>query len=134
MRSRLTAAATVSAFALLIVTHPVIADAARMVTGADIRNGTVTAADIENKTVTAADIKDGTLLSKDFRTGVLPVRELRPRPSTVTELRSWTVHFDAHPQGYPRQVTSDATLPPGTLVSGIDIQARVTRACVPGCT
>jgi hypothetical protein len=136
-RPKLTAAATVGAFALLAVTHPVVADAAGLITSAGIADGSIRSLDIENDTLRSrdikndntrsVDIKDGTLLRGDFRAGVLPSEH--QAPSTVTELRSWTVHFDADADGRP-SATSTAALPPGTLLSGVDLRSTGdTSAC-----
>lgn len=46
---------------LLMVGNPVVAEAGRMITGKQIKNGTVTSADIKNKSLRAADFKNGEL-------------------------------------------------------------------------
>ena len=48
--------------AFLLVTNPVTAEAARLITGADIKDGSIT----------SADVKDRSLLAKDFKSGQLP--------------------------------------------------------------
>ena len=73
------------------------------------------------------DIRDETLLRTDFRPGVLPTEQ--PAPSAVTTLRRWTVHFDASTDGRPKSVTSTATLPPGTAVSGVDVEGGDASTC-----
>jgi hypothetical protein len=77
----------------LLVTNPMVAEAARMITSADIVNGTIQSRDIDNKTIKAkdlapksvkswniaqdtvrsSDVKDGSLKAADFAPGSLPV-------------------------------------------------------------
>lgn len=93
MRKKYVAGTVAAGVAVLAVTNPVVADAARLVTSADIANGTIQSRDIDNKTIKAKDIapkavkswnisdgqvfgKDianGTLKAEDFDAGVLPV-------------------------------------------------------------
>ena len=47
--------------AFLLATNPVIADAARQVTGHQIANGTVTGKDVKNRSLKAKDLKAGVL-------------------------------------------------------------------------
>ncbi len=61
MRSKLIAATGAVAVTFLLVTNPMVADAARMITGRDIKDGTVTSADIKNRSLLAKDFKDGEL-------------------------------------------------------------------------
>lgn len=92
-RKKLAFGSAVAALAALAVTNPMVADAARLVTSADIANGTIQSRDIDNKTIKAKDIApravkswniangqvlskdiaDGTLKAEDFDTAVLPV-------------------------------------------------------------
>lgn len=52
--------------AFLLATNPVVADAARLITGADIKDGSVTGVDLKDVSVKGIDIKDGSLASKDL--------------------------------------------------------------------
>lgn len=52
--------------AFLLATNPVVADAARLITGADIKDGSVTGVDLKDDSVKGVDIKDGSLASKDL--------------------------------------------------------------------
>ncbi len=62
MRSHVYRVLAVVVAAFLLLTHPVAAEAGRMITGKQIKNNTVT----------SADIKDRSLLAKDFKAGQLP--------------------------------------------------------------
>jgi hypothetical protein len=64
VRSHLTPArvAVTAALGFLLLTNPVVADAAAQITGAQIKDGTIT----------SADVKDRSLLAKDFKAGQLP--------------------------------------------------------------
>ncbi len=57
--------AGVAVVSLLLISNPVVAGAARTITGRDIKDGTVT----------TRDIRDGSLRAKDFRAGQLPAGE-----------------------------------------------------------
>jgi hypothetical protein len=48
------------------------ATAALLVTGKNVKDGSLTGADIKNNSVASADVKDGALLAKDFKRGQLP--------------------------------------------------------------
>lgn len=52
--------------AFLLATNPVVADAARLVTGADIKDGSVASVDLANDSARSVDVKDGSLASKDL--------------------------------------------------------------------
>ncbi|SDD21242.1 hypothetical protein [Nocardioides lianchengensis] len=62
MRRYLAPAALTLALSFLLVTNPVVADAARSITGADIKNGSLT----------GKDVKDHSLKRKDFARGQVP--------------------------------------------------------------
>lgn len=59
MRRYLAPAALTTALAFLLVTNPVVADAARTITGADIKNGSVTGKDIKDRSLKRADFAKG---------------------------------------------------------------------------
>jgi hypothetical protein len=62
MRSKLLTGGLVVGIGLLLVTNPVLVNAAATITGRDI----------QNESVTTKDIKDTSLLAKDFKAGQLP--------------------------------------------------------------
>jgi hypothetical protein len=51
----------------LFLTNPVVADAARQLTGRDIQNDSLTSADIRNDTLRGRDVRDKSLTKADFR-------------------------------------------------------------------
>ena len=61
MRSRLLLVTLTLAVGFLLVTHPVVVEAAAQITGADIKDGTVTTADVRNRTLRRVDHADGVL-------------------------------------------------------------------------
>lgn len=71
-RSRRIAVIAATAITVLFVSQPLMAEAAKMITGKQIKNGTVTSADIKNNNLKSADIKNGSLKAKDFAAGQLP--------------------------------------------------------------
>lgn len=93
MRKKYVLGTVAAGVTALAVTNPLVADAARLITSADIANGTIQSRDIDNKTIKgkdiapkavkswniandqvfSKDIHDGTIRSKDIAPGVLPV-------------------------------------------------------------
>jgi hypothetical protein len=62
MRARLLILIAIVTAGFLVATNPVVADAARMITGKDIKNGSVSGKDIKNRSLTAKDLKKGTIV------------------------------------------------------------------------
>ena len=62
----------------LAATNPYLAQAAAMITGGDIKNGTVTSADLQDGTVQGVDIRTDTVRSSDVRNGTLTKTDLAP--------------------------------------------------------
>jgi hypothetical protein len=75
MRNKLIASAAVLVTAFLLVTNPVVADAARLITGGDIKNNTITSKDIKDGSLKGVDIKESTLAT------VPAANHLTPLPS-----------------------------------------------------
>ena len=81
MRRKIAFGSAAAVVAALVVSNPIVADAARRITGDDIRNGSIESKDIQNRTLKSKDIanqnlkswdiKDGTLKGKDIRNGTL---------------------------------------------------------------
>ena len=71
MQRKAPAVLAVLAITFLLVTNPVMADAARLLAGADIRNGSLTSADIKNNSLQTEDIRDRSLSAQDFKPGQL---------------------------------------------------------------
>jgi hypothetical protein len=55
------------------------ASAALIITGKNIKNGSVTGADVKNNSIASRDVKNGNLLAKDFKAGQLPAGARGPR-------------------------------------------------------
>lgn len=81
MRRKIALGSAAAVVAALVVSNPVVADAARRIGGEDIRNGSIESRDIKNRSLRSKDIandnlkswdvKDGTLRGKDIRKGTL---------------------------------------------------------------
>ena len=69
-----TVAAVVAA---LLITGGVTASAAKLITGADVKNGSLTGKDIKDGTVQSKDIKDGTVQSKDIKDGTVQSQDVK---------------------------------------------------------
>lgn len=68
MRTKLLTSCAVLLAAFLLATNPVVAHAARLVTGGDIKNGSVTTQDIKDGSLTGADIRDEGIKGADIKT------------------------------------------------------------------
>ena len=71
MRTRIVTVLLGAALAFLLVTHPVVAEAARKITGRDIKNNSVTSADIRNGSLTGKDVKNQGLTGGDIKIDTL---------------------------------------------------------------
>lgn len=81
MRRKIAFGSAAAVVAALVVSNPIVADAARRIGGEDIRNGSIESRDIKNRSLRSKDIandnlkswdvKDGTLRGKDIRKGTL---------------------------------------------------------------
>jgi hypothetical protein len=81
MRRKIAFGSAAAVVAALVVSNPIVADAARRIGGEDIRNGSIESKEIKNKTLKSKDIandnlkswdiKDRTLKGKDIRNGTL---------------------------------------------------------------
>lgn len=119
-KSVLTIAATITA--AVVLSTVTSATAAYVITGANIKDGTVTSADIRNGTLTGTDVRDGYLTGTDIRNGSL----------TLADLAAGTVRTGAAgpqgPQG-PKGATGD-TGPQGPAGSGVTVASA--SGVVPG--
>jgi hypothetical protein len=70
-RSRLTFANVVSVLALCIALGGT-ATAAVLITGKNVKNGSLTGADLKDNSVGSVDVQNGALVAKDFKAGQLP--------------------------------------------------------------
>jgi hypothetical protein len=61
MNRKLAVPALALVLGFLVVTNPVVAEAAKQITGASIKDGSITSADIKNRSLLAADFKAGQL-------------------------------------------------------------------------
>ena len=124
MRRTLVLGTAVAGLAALAVTNPMVADAARLITSADIANDTIQSRDIDNKTIKAKDvapkaikswnisdgqvfskdISNGTLKAEDFANGVLPVAAYARVTADTT-----TATLDAERTSNVASVTRTAT-------------------------
>lgn len=55
------------------------ATATLLITGKNVKNGSLTGADVKNSSLTSVDVKDASLLARDFKTGQLPAGAQGPQ-------------------------------------------------------
>jgi len=72
MRSKVLAGGLVAAVAFLLATNPIVAEAARRITGADIRNNSVKSIDLKNNGVKSIDLKNGNVRADDLAPNAVP--------------------------------------------------------------
>jgi hypothetical protein len=66
MRSRLVTGIAVAVATFLLVTNPVVADAAKQISGGQVKNGSLTGKDVKDGSLTGADVRDGSLTPADI--------------------------------------------------------------------
>jgi hypothetical protein len=91
MRSKLSILIGAVIVALVLTSTPLVADAARLVTSAKIKNGTIRAVDIKNNTITSAKVKDGTLTGGDVADGSLSGADVANGSLTAADLAPGTI-------------------------------------------
>jgi hypothetical protein len=102
----------------LIVTATT-ATAATLITGADIKDGTVASADLKDNNVKSVDIKDGTVSSADLKNGTIAIADLSNSLKTTVELGTFgPVHLVNRPD------TGCATDDPGQDPWAMDTEDR----------
>jgi len=84
MLKKITAGGAVIALGFLLVTNPVVADAAKQITGKDIKNNSITSKDIKDKTLKGKDVKDKSLTGADIKDGSLTGGDVQIRFATAS--------------------------------------------------
>ena len=141
MRRKIAFGSAAAAVAALVVSNPMIADAARLITSADIANGTIQSRDIDNKTIRAKDIApqgvkswniaNGTIRGKDIKDGSVKAADLDPNALPVSAYARVTADDTAATLDAERtdKVVSVTRTTPGVycleLAAGIDRSVAV---------
>jgi hypothetical protein len=81
IRSRATFANVISVIALFVALGS-SATAAILITGKNVKDGSLTGADVKNNSLGSVDVKDRNLLAKDFKLGQLPAGPRGPQGPT----------------------------------------------------
>jgi hypothetical protein len=80
----------IGAVAVLIVTAGT-ATAAKLITGADIKDGSVASADLKNNNVASADLKDGTVSSADLKNNNIASGDIKDGTVSSADLKNNSV-------------------------------------------
>ena len=107
---------------VLLATTPVVAQAGDLITGKDVKNGSLTGKDLRRGSVGSSDVANGSLQRKDL------AESARPPVSQVYELYA----FETGPEGGPTGEVVGFADPVGPyrLVEAIDINLEVSsRGC-----
>jgi hypothetical protein len=117
MTSKLLVAGLTSAVAFLLVTNPVVVDAAGQVTGKQIKNSSVTGKDLKDESLQGKDVKDASLTSADLAAGTIPVPV--PPPTQVKQLKRVAATGDT---AFPAIIDPTFAATPATVtVDGNDV-------------
>jgi formylmethanofuran dehydrogenase subunit D len=65
--------------------------AAKMITGKQIKNGTVTTKDVKNNNLTSKDLKNGTVSSKDLKNGTVSSKDIKNKTVATGDLANGSV-------------------------------------------
>ena len=66
MRSKIFTGSVIAALGFLLVTNPVVTNAAATITGKDVKNGSLTGKDVKNSSLKGKDLKDGSVADADL--------------------------------------------------------------------
>jgi hypothetical protein len=91
MRNKLGVGVLVAAVAFLLATNPLVADAAKQITGKQIKNNSVASKDIKNNSVKGGDIKDGSVSTADVSDASLKAVDFAPGELPFTRAFQTTV-------------------------------------------
>jgi hypothetical protein len=115
MRKRLTYANVVSTVCLFVVLGGTATAASKLLTGKQIKNGSITGVDVKSNSLLSSDVRDGSLLATDFRAGQLPAGPPGPTGSQGPAGPSDVYNNGLYPGG------SGISLAPG----GWDVRALI---------
>jgi hypothetical protein len=77
--------------AFLLATNPVVAEAARTITGKDIKNSSITGKDVKDESLQGADVKDQSLLGADIKSGSLGGAQIQDDGLTGADVSEGTL-------------------------------------------
>jgi hypothetical protein len=102
MRSKLAVGGLAVVIGFLLATNPVLAEAAKQITGKQIKNNSVTSKDIKNNNLTGKDVKDGSLAAADLAAGTIPtvpkqIKVVKRMPNSGLAAPSGTYSFVSTP-------------------------------------
>ena len=83
MRRKISFALVAAVVAALIISNPIVGDAARRITSGDIRNGTIKSKDVHNNTLKSRDVRNNGVYSKDIHDGTLKRPDFAPGAASV---------------------------------------------------
>ena len=80
----------IGAVAILVVTAGT-ATAAKLITGADIKDGSVASADLKNNNIASGDIKDGTVSSADLKNNNIASGDIKDGTVSSADVKDGTI-------------------------------------------
>ncbi|HET6651460.1 MAG TPA: hypothetical protein VFH10_02395 [Nocardioides sp.] len=96
MRRKIAFGAAAAIVAALVVSNPIVADAARRIGGEDIRNGSIESRDIKNRTLKSKDIANDNLKSWDVKDSTLKGKDVRDGSLTADDFKAGTLPVTAY--------------------------------------
>jgi hypothetical protein len=104
MRRKIAFGSAAAVVAALVVSNPIVADAARRIGGEDIRNGSIESKDVQNRTLKSKDIANDNLKSWDIKDRTLKGKDIRNGTLTPAHFEAGTLPVSA----YARVIAGDA--------------------------
>jgi hypothetical protein len=96
MRRKIAFGAAAAVVAALVVSNPIVADAARRIGGEDIRNSSIESRDIKNRTLKSKDIANDNLKSWDIKDSTLKGKDIRDGSLTADHFKAGTLPVTAY--------------------------------------
>jgi hypothetical protein len=96
MRRKIAFGSAAAVVAALVVSNPIVADAARRIGGEDIRNGSIESKDVKNSTLKSKDIANQNLKSWDIKDSTLKGKDIRNGTLTAAHFEAGTLPVTAY--------------------------------------
>jgi hypothetical protein len=96
MRRKLAFGSAAAVVAALAISNPLVADAARLIGGEDIRNGSIESRDIKNSTIKSKDVAKDTLKSWDLADGAVQGKDVKNGSLTAADFQAGELPVTAY--------------------------------------
>ena len=125
MRTNIALAGLGTLTAFLLATNPVVAEAARTITGKDIKNNSITGKDVKDQSLVGADVKDQSLDGADVKGGSLGGAQVQDDGLTGADISESTLGK------VPNATTADQVKDGGVTAKALANGAVTGRSLAP---